>query len=899
MKTLITTHHHVDFDGLASALAAQKLYPESEISLPHPLSNNVRSFLNLYRDFLPLLDPPGDVLSRGYQLLVMVDTSQKSRINKIAGLLDQGMEVHVYDHHTGQESEVVAEYSRIEPLGAVTTLMVEEIKLRGIHLEDWEATLLAMGIYEDTGNLMFHSTTPRDVEAVNYLWKFGLKTEMLQEFLQHPFTASQKTLLEKLISQTEFYEINQRKILVSHAAFEGYVHGIGEMVGRISGLGDGEVTFCLVEMEGKVLLTGRTSSEDVSLLDILKNWKVKGHAGAVSATFKDTSLSRVHAELLDILEANLSSPMKAETIAAVPVNVVDAKTRVSEALNRLYLLGHSGFPVMDGGKLTGVVSRKDLEKARRSQLEHAPVKGFMSKKIIYARPQDSVNYLRNLMISHNIGRIPLVNEKGELTGIVTRSDVLRSLYRVNISRESSLEGAADGEGGEGEKHVSSLDGDLTGIEDLTPVINRELPTDIQSTLWFISQVAQREEARVYLVGGSIRDLLLRLTFPKDLDLVVLPDAISFAHALNRFFGGKIKVFEPFGTASIFFKDGTRVDLVTARKEFYAAPGKLPEIEVSSLKNDLFRRDFSINTLACSLNLESFGKLFDFFGGKEDLQDGIIRILYHLSFVDDPLRILRAVRFEQRFGFTIEKDTANNLKHAVKKRLLEKVSRERLNGELRLAFKEEAPVAVLKRLHSLGILRFLFPCLKPDYRTWWRMSALNEIIQWSQRRKWERDPDEELIYLAGLLYNYSREEVLGVSRRMHYSRARAEKLLTCCRAVPEALEKLKGEGVKTSTVYNILDPLPDEALLILMAVADDPRVKDYPRLYWDSLKRVRPRLGGSYLKQMGFSGPFLGKVLEELKNAILDGRIRTVEEEKEFVLSCLDSDPGDTHRINNL
>ena len=185
------------------------------------------------------------------------------------------------------------------------------------------------------------------------------------------------------------------------------------------------------------------------------------------------------------------------------------------------------------------------------------------------------------------------------------------------------------------------------LDDLTLYINRELPPELQKLLLFISQRAEKEEVSIYLVGGSIRDMLLGSFQPADLDIVVIPEAIPFARSINSFLKGHLQIYEPFGTASITMKDGVRLDLVTARKEFYQTPAALPQVEASGLKNDLFRRDFTINTLACSLNADSFGKLYDFFGGLKDLQAGIIRVLYHLSFVDDPLRILRAVRFEKR------------------------------------------------------------------------------------------------------------------------------------------------------------------------------------------------------------------------------------------------------------
>ncbi len=886
MPTLVVTHNHVDFDALASTVAASKLYPGAEISLVHPFNHNVRAFLNLYRDFLPLVevgegDPP-------YRRLVVVDANRSSRVESFNFLLEKGIELHLYDHHTEQEGDLQADYALVEPVGATATLMVEEIKRRGLKLEEWEATLLAMGIYEDTGSLMFNTTTPRDVEALSYLWSLGIRIEMLQEFINTSLNTSQKNLLEKLISQTDFLEVNQRKILVSRASLDGYVYGIGELIHHVSELGEAEAVFCLVEMEGKVLLVGRSYSEDINLVELLSLWQVKGHSSAVSVTLKELGLEEARAELLEMLQNNLGLPTKAREISTYPVNTVDQDTTVQEALDLITRLGHSGFPVMGEGKLVGVISRKDLEKARRSELTHAPVKGFMSKNVVTAHPEDSVTYLRNLLISNNIGRVPLLNRKGELEGLVTRSDILYSLYKVDTTGKKFSFRDKNNSGRELENREElSLPDSLEEIDDLTPLINRDLPARVQKLLLFIGQAAEKEGMKVYLVGGSIRDLLLKEPFPKDLDFVVLYEAIPFAEKLSRALGGKLQVFEPFGTASIFLNEGIRLDLVTARKEFYAAPGQLPQVETSSLKNDLFRRDFTINTLACALNPGSFGGLYDFFGGRSDLQAGEVRVLYHLSFVDDPLRILRAVRFEQRFGFKIEKDTAKYIKKALRSRLLEKVSRERLNAELRLVFREHDPVAVLKRLNELGILSYILPRLRADYQTWWRLYRAREVLEWAHTRKWEKAPDEELVYLGTLYYGSSRETLYSVARRMHYSRSRTQVLLACSEGVAGAVNNFKRKKVKPSPVYNTFAPLPDEALLVFMAVADEDRLKDFPRLYWDRLQRVRPRLRGHHLKQLGLEqGPLMGRVLQDLKEAVLDGRVRSIEEEKNFVLSYL-------------
>ncbi|NLZ29109.1 MAG: CBS domain-containing protein, partial [Firmicutes bacterium] len=621
MGTLITTHAHVDFDALASVVAALKIYPRAVILLPGQINNNVRSFLNLYRDYLPLIET--DLLSEHYRLVVLVDTRRPSRLHrKIEGFLERGADLHIYDHHPDREKDLVGSKMVVETVGATVTLLLEEIRNRELPITELEATIMAMGIYEDTGYLTFSSTTSRDVEALAFLWKKKINLDVIQGFLQRPLTAGQKTLLEKLIMQTEFMNINQRKILLSWASAESYILGIADLIHRLSSLEEVEAAFCLVKMEGKIHVVARSFNEDINLLNILSFWKAEGHSSATSLVLKYDSIFRARRELTELLRLGVPLPLTARNIASAPVKTVDANTSVAEVMQLLEKYGHSGFPVMDDDRrLAGVISRKDLQKAVRHKLGHAPVKAFMSKKVITAAQDQSIKSLRRLMIDYNIGRIPILDEKGGLYGMVTRTDIPRSLYRMDAERvdlHKRLVYVAR------YPEIAAVDDDIKGLDDLTSHINSKLSPGIQRLLLLISRNAEKEGGSVYLVGGSIRDILLDSFNSGDLDIVVIPEAIPFARKINDILKGRLQTYEPFGTASITMEDGTRIDLVTARKEFYPTPAALPEVEASGLKNDLFRRDFSINTLACSLNGNSFGKLYDFFGGLQDLQDGIIR-----------------------------------------------------------------------------------------------------------------------------------------------------------------------------------------------------------------------------------------------------------------------------------
>jgi tRNA nucleotidyltransferase (CCA-adding enzyme) len=220
---------------------------------------------------------------------------------------------------------------------------------------------------------------------------------------------------------------------------------------------------------------------------------------------------------------------------------------------------------------------------------------------------------------------------------------------------------------------------------------------------------------VYAVGGFVRDILLRVE-NLDVDIVVEGDGIRFAEEFEKKFHCRIRTHKKFGTAIILFPDGLKVDVATARWEVYDSPAALPTVESASIKMDLYRRDFTINTLAIQLNPSAFGEQIDFFGGVKDIKEKVIRVLHNLSFVEDPTRVFRAIRFEQRFGFQIGKHTQHLMKNALKVGFLERLSGGRVFSELILLLQEETPLPALRRMRDFHLFHFLHPTLKFDEQT---------------------------------------------------------------------------------------------------------------------------------------------------------------------------------------
>jgi tRNA nucleotidyltransferase (CCA-adding enzyme) len=388
---------------------------------------------------------------------------------------------------------------------------------------------------------------------------------------------------------------------------------------------------------------------------------------------------------------------------------------------------------------------------------------------------------------------------------------------------------------------------------------------------------------VYLVGGIVRDLFLRVA-NLDIDIVVEGDGITFAGMLVKEMGGRMKTHQKFGTAVVMLPNGLKLDIATARLEYYESPAALPTVELSSIKKDLYRRDFTINTLAVRLNTKHFGELIDFFGGLRDIKEKTMRILHNLSFVEDPTRVFRAIRFEQRFGFQISKHTLNLVKTAVTMKLFNKLSGDRIFGELMLMFSETDPGRVLRRMSDLDLLKFIHPNLKYSGELERLFSNIGETLTWFRLLYLDVKPDIGFIYLLGFLDRIKDEAVEEALERLSVPERIRRRVRTARARSREVLYLFyRNQNLPASRIYDLLVPLDVESILLMMAKARRETARKYISLYLTRLRSVRIALTGDDLKALGIPpGPRYKKLLAGLLDAKLDGLVKTREEEIEFV-----------------
>jgi tRNA nucleotidyltransferase (CCA-adding enzyme) len=418
---------------------------------------------------------------------------------------------------------------------------------------------------------------------------------------------------------------------------------------------------------------------------------------------------------------------------------------------------------------------------------------------------------------------------------------------------------------------------------------RRLPKGHVTLLRELGNIADRRQISLYLVGGVVRDLLLNRK-NWDLDLTVQGDGIAFARSIAEQYRAGIVLFERFATARLTMPSGQKIDIASTRRESYATPAALPNVEPSSLQEDLYRRDFTINAMAIQLNTGTFGRLHDPFGGRQDLQSKTLRVLHEHSFRDDPTRIFRAIRFMQRFGFELEPATRRLLREASARNLISRVSGHRLRNEMLLLFGERHPDYAIEHLVRLKLLRFVHPRLRYTEKIKRLMASIPRTCAWWKKQRLGPQGDVPLIYLMALLSESHPSVIRSVGRRLQLSSEQRMAVERSGTQTDQILERLSGDNkMRPFQVHRLLTGLPSEALLLLMAKAQGlatsraaGRCRQQIARYLKRDRRVAIYVTGADLMKLGLEpGPQYGRILERLLEARMDGDVRTEAGEREL------------------
>ena len=850
---IVVGHANPDFDAYASTVAATKLFPGAKGVFLGSQNVNVREFHNLHEEFLEFVDLKTLDFS-AVRSLVMVDTRDPDRLGELAAVAKRAdVDVIVYDHHQPQPGDITGADDRSVDTGATTSILVHALKERGVEPSPLEASVMLLGIHEDTGSLTFPGTTSFDVSAVAWLMEMGADTEVLSQYLSRTLTVDQRTLLGRLTASLEVWDINGQSVAFGFAGTDEYVDSAG-VLGHyiVEDLGY-RVAVAVVEMPGRTQIVARSRLAEVDVGRAMALLGGGGHAQAASASFRDLSADEVRQRVRDALLAVVQPPLRAVDVMSRPVRTIGSTARMRDAGELMARWGHGGLPVADEGALVGIVTRKDVDKAVRHGLEHAPVTGFMTRDVLTVAPGTDLRELERVLASRGIGRVPVLDDN-VIVGIVTRKDVLRAEY--------------------GDAYIALRLALATpdATERFLGSVSTLLPADARDALRLLGETAASSGLRAHVVGGFVRDMLLaRVNL--DIDVVIEGDGIAFAQKVAELVGVRPKVHHRFGTAVIPFSRELRVDIASARAEYYTRPGALPTVERSSLRQDLFRRDFTINAMAACLDPACYGAIADPFGGLSDLADGTVRVLHALSFVDDPTRVLRAARFETRYGFAMDAPTEGLARRAVESGMLAEVSGTRLREELFGILDESAPADALTRLASLGALGALLPAGVDE------AAAVSAVLETdatlATMREWcgsLRAPRRRAALLVALASGAALSAVERWARHLHISHELAVHIEQQAeRGVAVASALRRHRAMRDSRLYRLLKPLSPEVLANLWAKGDETARERIER-FCDQLAGVRPAVDGSDLIALGAApSPGFSAILARALDDRLDGR----------------------------
>ena len=929
---LVLCHTTADFDSLGAAVGLCVLRPGSRIVLTGGCHPTVRDFLALHRDEYPLIERRS-VNPQQIRSISVVDASQRDRLGKAAEWLDLPhlSEIAVFDHHLQADLDIPATVTQIEAVGATTTLIVEKLQAhsdREFRLQPSEATVMALGIHVDTGSLTFDGATARDARALAWLMEQGASLRVIAEYVEPGLSPQLQDLLKEALNNLRSETLHGYKVAWVLLSTEAFVPGLSALASRLLDLtetdalllgnvykfseNDNNRNIAQSPVSNRLTIIGRSRIDNTNLSELFKPLGGGGHASAASLATRDVDPELTLNQLADALKAQIPHPPTARELMSSPVRSIRPETSVGEAHRILLRYGHSGLSVVDtGDRLAGIISRRDIDIALHHGFSHAPVKGYMTPQLKTIAPDTLLPEIEALMVTYDIGRLPVL-ENGQLVGIVTRTDVLRELHQQKGRDRGS----------------SAQLSHCHQPESVEQLLRSGISAELWQLLSIAANIAQKRGWQLYLVGGAVRDLLLatddKLALT-DIDLVVDGNCgaddsgagVELASALQKLYpNSRLDIHGQFQTAALLWNKDSAfgslwVDIATARTEFYAYPAANPEVEASSIRQDLYRRDFTINALAVRLGVPRSGELLDFFGGLQDLEAQQIRVLHANSFIEDPTRIYRAVRFAVRLGFAIEPQTEGYIRHAVESGIYYRIQGEngrapaletRLKSELKYILQAPYWKVALQMLGELQALRCIHPTLELDRELWRQLRLLDRCLQQRKKStppyppqggKFRKKEKEEKAIIPNSQFPIPNDQfpIINIpdwQMRLevviaYLAPGYRDKVATNLQLPADSIKRLQHleAGKKQLAEHLPKCELPSQLVLllrnyelpVLIAIAlQSPR--SVRRQIWEYLTKwanVEPPLNGNDLKALGYKpGPGFKRMLDDLLAATLDG-----------------------------
>ncbi len=922
-KTLITCHRNADFDALCSLFAVSVFFPHAQIVYPGSQEKIVQAFVHEVIDPLFSYATPKEADFENIERLVVVDCSHTTRLTHIQPLLDKlgfrhdcedlqqnkDVEIIIFDHHP--QTNIKADSGVIEIAGSTCTLICEEIQKHHDAVPCEFLHLLGLGLYSDTGAFTYNSVGVRDAKVLTWLIGQGFEPDFVTPYVSKQINKEQLFALNDLVESARFYDIAGIKFALAHSKFEECLYDIASLTPLFLEIYPCDVLFMVAAMDGKVQVVARSKDYSVDVGQIMTLLGGGGHAYAAAATVKDKSMH----EVLTFIESQIMlfshKDKTVRRLMSAPVIGIDENDSINSATDAMMHYGFKAIPVwVEKTKCcVGILEYQTAAKAVKHGFGMCSVSQFMSRNIRCATLETDLQTLMDIIIEDRQRLVPIVASQTlggqELTedmykdlpviGVVTRTD----LVRLFLDEQSAS--------------MTKKKAHRLNKRNVQRLLRVRTPKECVRLLEMAGELAEEMGVSVYVVGGFVRDLIMdreKWRWPNmDIDLVVEGDGILFAHYLAGRLGGRVREHKEFMTAIVLFPSSgledknlhfeyaqqeLRVDVATARLEYYLSPAVLPTVELSSIRMDLTRRDFTINAMAIKLNASSFGELEDYFDGQGDIKQKSIRMLHALSFVDDPTRAMRAIRFEQRYDFKICMQCDRLIRNAIALQVMQKLDGKRILTELEIILREESALQCILRMQDFGLLKEIHPCL--ELGTDEEINFVTEayrVLDWYRMLYLKEEIDNVLFFVLAMNKGVSAADIKELLERLSLSPLQTENYLAVrsmlIQVQPKVEEWFKN-GEPLSVLHRLLKNLAMEAVLYMIVRLEEilgEEIKKQLSYYIYQVRYEKIDVTGNDIIALGMKqGPHIGRILQKVLYAKIDGKVSGYDEELAFAAECV-------------
>ena len=542
VDTIITSHSNADFDALASMLAAQKLYPDAVVIFPGSQEKTLRDFFISSMSYLFNMADLKTVDFSYVKKLVLVDTKQKTRIPHVKELINKHeIEIHIYDHHPLIKSDIQGNFEFIHFYGACVTILSEIIKKKKIKLNPDEATIMALGIYEDTGSFTYSSTTEQDFIEASYLLSCGANLNTIASLIIKEITSNQVTWITKLLNQITCHKINGFNINISIISSSSYIMNLASIVQKVVQMEKFDIFFAIVLMENKIHIIARSKLNEVDTGKILSFFGGGGHCYAGSAKIASKTLVQVEQKLLEIIKKQVKPVKIVKKLISSPAITIKSDVTCKKASEIMTRYNINCLIVSDENSIKGYITRQVIEKILFHNLGGLFVKEYMTNEITTITFEASLDEIENKIIGKKQRILPVI-KNNNIVGIITRTDLLSFLFQQNKSAQLNKENRNE-LGPAKQKNINYF-------------INERLDNKTKKLLKSLGKTGDNMKFNVFVIGGFVRDLLLYKKVD-DIDIVVEGDGIAFAKKFAAAKNARYNSHKKFGTAVIILSNGIK------------------------------------------------------------------------------------------------------------------------------------------------------------------------------------------------------------------------------------------------------------------------------------------------------------------------------------------------------